>query len=303
MFRARNVLAPVIGLSSCLAPLAWCPAASAQYSQNPDAEYVQISAEGWLFAPATDTQAVLGFLAVPDGVAPTGLNIALLWYEREADGSWSSWGWEQPQTGEAVWWVRTHLGDDSAFTLDIDLNAAAAGVAPETALAPSPLGSGLFLDDPLQPVVQQSEDPAGLVDVLATTGWQVAPELSALDAGGPIPCDGQAVNAVQLLLNDLARDVELGYFGSSSTLAVCAAPCTCATSVGVTICGDWRLTGSQEFGSLKYCDWERTCHKNTRKRGEYRTCFSCDDDSTSFWTVTTQTIVAAEDDCDPPSSN
>lgn len=34
--------------------------ASAQYSQNPDADYIQINVKGWLFCPVTDQSRVQG---------------------------------------------------------------------------------------------------------------------------------------------------------------------------------------------------------------------------------------------------
>jgi len=90
--------------------------AHAQYSQNPDADYVQINVEGWMFCPATDSSEVKGFLAFLDERDPAGSNIQLVWYQQEADGAWSSWGWEAPDFGGAVWWVRSHLNDPLAFT-------------------------------------------------------------------------------------------------------------------------------------------------------------------------------------------
>lgn len=65
------------------------PIAGAQYSENPDADYMQINVKGWLFCPVTDASEVKGFLAYLDGDC-TGSNIEVVWYEREGNDTWST---------------------------------------------------------------------------------------------------------------------------------------------------------------------------------------------------------------------
>ena len=279
----------------------YCFTASAQYSQDPNVDYVQINAKGWLFCPVTDTQSVLGFLAVVDDASITGANIQILWYERESDGSWSTWGWaDAQQVGESVWWVRTHVNDPLAFMYDTTLNEAAEAVGPDAAVDPVQLGNGLFLDDPFQAAVQQVQDPAALLDVLSAAGWQSAPGMSALAAGGTVICDGQAVDAVQNLLDGMASEVELDYFGSSSTSSSCSWPCKCKTKWKTT-CDDWKFDHSYVQGSIKYCVYTKTCTTTRTRSGlTWLLCDPCG--SVDSWdntkSKTTQVLVG--DPCEPP---
>lgn len=252
----------------------------AQYSQNPDADYVQINAEGWLFCPATDSSEVKGFLALLDGAGSAGLNIQLVWYQAEADGSWTSWGWEEPDFGGAVWWVRSYLNDSLAFTHDIDLNEAAETVGPEAAVPPLPLVNGMFGDDPFQPVVEQAEDPVAVVDVLATAGWQIVPAMSSVEVGDANPCGPESANALQCLLDELASEVELAYFGSSNrnTGGEIGWPCKCTRTYVYGIWGPWGFShGHHTGGGRTTCHYTRTRPATMTAKGRHRWCWPCDD--------------------------
>lgn len=290
-------------LLACLSVALCCFApAHAQYSQNSDVNYMQISARGWLFCPATSANEIRGFLALLEDGLAIGSNIELVWYQREANGSWTSWGWEQRDLGEAVWWVRSHLNDPLAFTLDVELNEAAESVEPEAATPPVPLVNGLFFDDPIQPVVQQSENAAAVVDGLAVAGWQVAPIMSSLEAGGVAPCDQQSVNAMQSLLNDLASDVEMAYFGTATISSTCSWPCKCTYTYGAPTCGAWTFLYSvpQSGGGL-VCHYSRSCTRTWTSTGEtWLLCRDCAATGTENYIERARTNALPGDPCMPP---
>ena len=289
---------------ACVLLLAgFCGSVRAQYSLDPDVAYMQISAEGWLFSPVTDSSMVRGFLAAVDDRETTGSNITLIWYQRETDGSWSSWGWNQlDATGNAVWWVRNHLNDPSAFSFDADLNEAAESVGPESAVAPVALSGGMQVGDPFQAIVNTANDPVGVVNFLSTYGWQIAPALSAVEAGNSIELDGASENPLQLLLDDLASDVESAYFGASFRLPIgWSWPCKCTITYGTPTCGAWVFTGSvpQSGGGL-VCHYSRTCTQSWAKTGKKWYCLSCASSGTRTYTQLGSTNALPGSTCSPP---
>ena len=249
--------------------------AGAQYSINPDADYMRFDVKGWMFCPVTNTTQVQGFLAylIGDG---TGANVQLVWYERVGVDSWSTWAWQEKDLGAAVWYVRSILADDTAFTRDLELNDAALVAGPESAKAPKPMSNGLFFDDPIQPVVQQSSDPGTVLDLLEVVGWQVAPSISQMQVGNAMDCNGEPIGPVLYLMRDLTNRVEDAYFASSTVVNPCQQwPCTCTTTFGAstpTPPGTWTVT-PVTVGNRVRCSYSRPATRSWSKAG--KTWFWC----------------------------
>src|ERR1043165_9473804 len=129
---------------------------TAEAQQTPPPAFTTFQINSWTLSPAVHNQQVKGFLAVLDGGSVVGANISVVWYEREADGSWTSWGWPSYDVTDAVLYVRGMFNDNAIFEQDPVLSEAAWGTAANH--QPKQVVNGLFWDDPVQPLVQAVPD-------------------------------------------------------------------------------------------------------------------------------------------------
>src|SRR3954470_5971318 len=104
--------------------------------------YVTYQINNWTLAPAIIGQNVKGFLAYSDPTSNTGSNISIVWYQREGNGSWTTWAWETHNLCGGTLWVRAALADNLVFENEPILSDAAwEGCA---ASAPKQVINGLF---------------------------------------------------------------------------------------------------------------------------------------------------------------
>src|SRR6185436_12255411 len=145
---------------------------------------------------------------------------SVVWYQREADGSWTSWAWEGYDLPDAIVHARTQLNDNTIYNDDPILSVEAQGAAPGH--EPRQLVNGLFIDDPLQTVVQTCSTPAAFVTALVEAGWAAAPELSPLAVSDAVVCgETDPLSPDQALLKELAFKTEMTLHGVSSVNLQC----------------------------------------------------------------------------------
>src|SRR5258707_480281 len=94
----RAVISAVFALL-CVAPRA-ALAQEVQASGFPAFTTFQVA--DWTVSPAMQGDNVKGFLAYADPNSIVGSNISVVWYQREMDGSWTTWGWEDRDLTDAV---------------------------------------------------------------------------------------------------------------------------------------------------------------------------------------------------------
>src|SRR2546425_421121 len=71
------------------------PTSGARAQGVEGAVYTTIQVSQWTVAPAIVNHSVRGFLAYASPETVVGSNITLVWYQRESDGSWTTWGWNE----------------------------------------------------------------------------------------------------------------------------------------------------------------------------------------------------------------
>ena len=109
-------------------------------TQGAPAEVKFRIANSWA-SPALVNGTVQGWLAYADAGTVVGSNIAVVWYQRESDGTWTTWGWTSNSLGAAVGYIHD-LYQTPAFIQDGQLVEAAIAAAFE---APKEMMNGLSL--------------------------------------------------------------------------------------------------------------------------------------------------------------
>ena len=282
----------------------------AQAQQNPPPAFTTFQLNSWTLSPAIHGQQVKGFLAVLDSGSAVGSNISVVWYQREADESWSTWGWPSYDVTDAVRYVRGMFNDNEIFEQDPILSEAAWGTA--TGDVPKQVINGLFWDDPVQPLVQAVPDPQELLSTLVEVGWEAAPDLSPLAVSSPLVCEENQVpqDPVKALMDDLGNKAELTLFGSSTFNLLCEyIPCSGCQKIydGKTPApGSVWVFHSRilQANNAYLCFYDRSARQYWRETGvSYLFCNQCN--STGYITTTmhAQTLSAVGDsDCHPPAN-
>src|SRR5262245_10664263 len=93
----RAVVSAVFAL---LSVASFAPAQEVMPTNFPAFTTFQVN--NWTVSPALQNQTVKGFLAYSDPNSINGSNISVLWYQREADGSWTTWGWQGYDLTDAI---------------------------------------------------------------------------------------------------------------------------------------------------------------------------------------------------------
>jgi hypothetical protein len=151
-------------LTVCL--LALSSSANAQRSVS--TLHVQI--DNWVFVPTLYNAEVESFVALRTD-NPEGQNITSMWFIRQANNTWTSWGWTEQNKSKTVGYVKTALQIPSSE--DGDWPVTPIAVNP----AELPLGTmvrGVFVDDPFADAVASATDPNEILDFLVTIGWSAA---------------------------------------------------------------------------------------------------------------------------------
>jgi hypothetical protein len=272
--------------------------------------YVTYQINNWTVAPAITGQAIKGFLAYTLPTSVTGANISLAWYQREADGSWTTWAWGTHDLCEAVLWVRAHLSDDSVFEYEPTLSGAASQAGCQ-ARNPKPVVNGLFFDDPVQSLVENSSEPELLVTTLVDIGWEAAPDLSPLAVTNPVVCDPNAPpkDAVAALMDAETYWTELTLFGSSTASLLCSGTCPGCQRIysgkQPAAGSSWTLRSRIGLSDgTTMCSYDRaaiqTWHESGRPES-YPMCYVCNGSGQINTTMHATTYSGAGDaDCHPP---
>jgi hypothetical protein len=265
--------------------------------------YVSFKVNSWTVAPAIMTgQHVKGFLAFADPNSLVGLNMSVIWYQREADGTWTTWGWTDYYLTDAVHYVRDLYNDQTIFDKSPALMIA--GCEDPAGNQPKQIINGLFFDDPAQGLVASAEDPEGLVDVLVQVGWQAAADLSPLAVKETVVCDPNQVpkDPVQAMMDQFVYTTGMTLFGSADISLECL-PLGCPGCV-VTYGGSipvpgapWVLFKSMvlEDGST-LCVWDKAATVHYQESGRsYILCFTCNDSGDEAGKIRTTTLSSPGD--------
>lgn len=177
-------------LSACLAVL------TAESCLATEVVPTRLDEAGWTYTPIAEDGEVeqLLILRNPDQL-PAGI-IGLL-TEAQPDGSWVTWAWTNAayeeivlhiadQTGQPLWAIADGLNDDIVLDWELLNDPEVVGVAPE------PLGSGVLSGDPLEPVIENSDDPLTVLEILELLGYPAVSKLSVAApplGGGTAPID------------------------------------------------------------------------------------------------------------------
>src|SRR5436190_12712349 len=113
--------------SALLALLCVVNVSRAQQAEVIPAAFTTFQLNNWTLSPAIHNQTVKGFLAYADPGSIVGSNLSVVWYQREADGSWTTWAWPAYDLTDAVLYVRGTISDNSAFEEDPILSVEAWG--------------------------------------------------------------------------------------------------------------------------------------------------------------------------------
>jgi hypothetical protein len=270
--------------------------------------YVTYQINNWTLAPAITGQAVKGFLAYADAGSIAGANISVVWYQREADGSWTTWAWPGYDLCDAALYVRARYSDNLIFEQEPVLSDAA--WATPSGHAPKQVVNGLFFDDPVQSLVEGSPEPEALVSTLVNIGWEAAPDLSPLAVTNPVFCDPTqpAKDAVAALMDAEVYHTEMRLFGTSLIELLCgAAPCTgCATVYGgkqPRAGSTWRFRRRVVLSDgSAVCYYDRDAVVNWHEEGvSYIFCNQCNGSGQITTTMHAETYSGAGDSgCHPP---
>jgi hypothetical protein len=261
----------------------------------------------WTFEPIMVSGSVAGFLAYADPASLTGDNIPMVWYEKNLDGSWTTWAWEQRDLGAGVRWVREAYGKPELLTGSPTLNSVVGGAT--TLVAPKSMVGGLYEDDPMQAVIEGAEDPAAAMSLLELIGWAAAPGLSTLAVVDLQDCtQATTIPAVEQMLNESAYKMEVILTGVATTLVDCFSACTgCITSYEAPVPspgGSWQLCYEELPDSAptqKICHYTYPGTQSYWNSGQELTCGTCTASGTLSVQIPGQSEVGREQPCQEPA--
>jgi hypothetical protein len=132
----------------------------------------------WNFKPIYESTSgsaqVTGFLALAKEGSSSGDNLTAVWYVRSENQTWTKKSWLSTDAGGAIKHVKIVTGipdtDDALWEVNRDLRVLPSD-DPEPAIEYS---MGLLANDPLQPLVSTSSDPAAIVSFLSDVGYKAA---------------------------------------------------------------------------------------------------------------------------------
>ncbi len=301
--RHREAIVILWGLGAVMAHLA------SGDDQPPPVESVvslDIEVYGWKFTSAVNSGELRGLVAqiLPELAYPGNLDV--LWFEPDGTGTWSAWGWNEPETlTNAVGWIRAHLEDDTVFSENPRIQSLAP-TEPGSWLGPVRLSRGLLEDHPLQLVLGEAPRSSQLFETLEQAGWGVAPVISRLSEADYAPGASAGVSLQQLLWALGGKTLALvpgtiAQVGSAPTVAGPDFPwdCSCTTAFGLPSCGPWvpsnpPASHGQSGGTV--CHWQRTCTTPWRTSGDFfLSCIDCRDTGT-------YSVVEYERTTEPPGA-
>jgi len=260
----------------------------------------------WTFEPVLIGGEVKAFIAHADPDTLVGDNLPILWYEKQADGSWSMWGWSSYDLGGAVMWLREYYTDPNLLHASPNLCCV---VTPTTALSmPKPMTDGVYVDDPIHQLIVTAEDPVATVSLLEVIGWEAAPLLSTMAVATIDDCiETGEVPAIDQMLNETAHKLELVLVGTAITVADCFSGCTgCVKNYDQPVAtpgSSWILVGESTPAAtpnIKKCFWDRAGTQRVWESGQKTDCSVCTGDRTVSFTIKDETTVGRNDECTSP---
>jgi len=271
----------------------------------PRPEFVTHAFGAWTFEPILIGGEVRGFLAYADPVNLVGDNVPMVWYEKNTDGSWSTWGWASYELGVAVKWLRHAYDDPEVLFKSTHLCCV---ITEETALdEPKPMVGGLFEDDPMQELITTAEDPPAAMTLLEVIGWEAAPALSTLAVVSIDNCTQTGtVVAIEQMLNESANKMEVILTGVATTLVDCFSACTgCFASTGARTPasnGSWQFTHDESDSTGKTCFYQFPATQDWWQTGHNEFCTQCTGTGTYLTFIPGVTSVGANQACVAPTN-
>jgi hypothetical protein len=255
-----------------------------------------IEYDGWGLVPILEAGEVRSFLALRDEDQIVGENITAIWFQRQADDSWTGLAWNDGDHAAALKYVAIDLGLPTGWDENLVVEH---DVISATPISPKPYAYGLYADDPLTPAVAASGDPAATAGALEEIGY-AASSLGVIDGGGSSGGMGRPTCEYQLASTELldafaiGEEAELAQLGTfSDGVSQVIACCFPATRTRCTPWSDWSCTGWTYVGSSAAlsacgtnCEYERTASRT-------RTCFrvsisiTCNETVCSYDSTTT----------------
>lgn len=229
-----------------------------------DADYAEIAVEGWTFTPILQNQKVSSLFALVDDSLARDDNIRAMYFTRDSNGEWEARAWEDATIEEAATYVYLTIDDSAQFYVS--------EISEEPCLIVEPvvLLNGLFPDDPLQPVIQSSEEKESLIRKLVQYGYEAAPSISELMVADPVG----NIDKLTAFLDEISAKIELAVFGQTN-LQQMGLWCSCTTTYGVPTCGPWVFLYSCRPGDITICHYERSCTRTVTLTGKHWYCTSC----------------------------
>jgi len=237
-------------------------------AQAVEAEHFAHMVGGWELVQVKHADgSVMGFWGIPLVEVEVG-NIRRLWFEALPEGEWAVWGFEPVAMSEKAallagagadpdsldfLFYREFLAPDDALNQDID-----GGV--------DGLVTKGFIDgDPLTEQTAALTDPEPVVDLLADSGYPVAPGMTELLVDGTAGADVNMNQATKQLLNCLR-----------SAHPDCE-ECVCTIVEGPMSPGPWTVLETELDGGVLRCEYSRVETHIFWQYGKYpEDCVVCD---------------------------
>lgn len=227
----RRIVCAAVGLcvtaASVLAQGTWTPQEGIETLPRGSDTRQQAATLGWVFHPIADETQVIAFYGELESQDAIGANVKQMYFVRDSEGEWTSYGWDQGDTDSAIAWIQSVHGVKA-----LDRDNEYAGYSPtEAPVDPAPMKGGIFIDDPNFDIFEQMDPEArgALVYWLVEAGYAASPKLAELliteYEGGP--------EVLNELMNYLTNQAEYTLFPAKTTYAVTVAlawPCTCTTT-------------------------------------------------------------------------
>lgn len=205
---------------------------------------------GWYLVEIKDTSGtVMGFWGIPRVPVEVG-NIRRLWFESNPDAEWGVWAFEPIAIYEKMDQLvlagactdsidaltyQELMAADTAVDLDIDGGVTGAVI------------KGFIEGDPLTEAAGTLDDPDTMIDLLATIGYPIAPELSDLLVNGTAGAS-VAMNPATKQSLDCLRSADQD-----------CSDCTCTRAGGTIETTDWEVSSEWvDFGTRLKCTYTRT---------------------------------------------
>jgi len=229
---------------------------------------------GWYLVEVKDTNDdVMGFWGIPRVEIAVG-NIRRLWFELLPNDEWDVWAFEPLAIHEKMGDLTNDGANQTSINLLIQQEAEASDNQLNLNIDGGITGKvlkGFIEGDPLAESAGAVSDPQPMINLLAVTGYAVAPGITDLLVSGTAGLNLTMSPSVEVVLSCMAH--ELGEFA--------CADCTCTRAGGTIDATPWEVTEKWvDLNTRLRCTYERTETHSYWKRGlDPDTCQSCNEGS------------------------